>query len=62
VLEFPSDWKHIKPRLEEKGILGGLALGQDYQGLENCALVTITEKHSREKIDHYAEVLKEVLK
>jgi len=37
VLEFPSDWKHIKPRLEEKGILGGLALGQDYQGLENCA-------------------------
>lgn len=62
VLEFPSDWSRIKQKLEEKGILGGLALGSDYQGLEKCALVTITEKHSREKIDRYAEVLREVLK
>lgn len=62
VLEFPSDWNRIKQKLEEKGILGGLALGDDYQGLEKCALVTITEKHSREKIDRYAQVLREVLK
>ncbi|RFT14824.1 MAG: Glycine dehydrogenase [decarboxylating] (glycine cleavage system P1 protein) [Candidatus Saccharicenans subterraneus] len=62
VLEFPTDWNRIKQKLEEKGILGGLALGDDYQGLEKCALVTITEKHSREKIDRYAEVLREVLK
>ncbi len=62
VLEFPTDWSRIKQKLEEREILGGLSLGQDYQGLEKCALVTITEKHSREKIDRYAEVLKEVLK
>lgn len=62
VLEFPLDWNRIKQKLEEKGILGGLGLGSDYQGLEKCALVTITEKHSRDKIDRYAEVLREVLK
>ncbi len=62
VLEFPADWNRIKQKLEENGILGGLALGNDYQGLEKCALVTITEKHSRDRIDGYAEVLREVLK
>lgn len=62
VLEFPTDWNRIKQKLEEKAILGGLALGEAYQGLEKCALVTITEKHSREKIDRYAQVLREVLK
>lgn len=62
VLEFPLEWDKISPRLEEQGILGGLALGHDYQGLEKSALITITEKHSREKIDRYARVLEEVLR
>lgn len=62
VLEFPVDWSRISKKLEGKGILGGLALGKDYQGLEKCALITITEKHSREKIDRFAQVLEEVLK
>ncbi|MGQ9800915.1 MAG: aminomethyl-transferring glycine dehydrogenase subunit GcvPA [Candidatus Saccharicenans sp.] len=62
VLEFPLEWDKLNRRLEEQGILGGLALGQDYQGLEKCALITITEKHSREKIDRYARVLQEVLR
>ncbi|MDH7492834.1 MAG: aminomethyl-transferring glycine dehydrogenase subunit GcvPA [Candidatus Saccharicenans sp.] len=62
VLEFPLEWAKVSRRLEEQGILGGLALGQDYQGLEKCALITITEKHSREKIDRYARVLQEVLR
>ena len=62
VLEFPLEWDKISRRLEEQGILGGLGLGQDYQGLEKCALITITEKHSREKIDRYARALQEVLR
>ncbi len=62
VLEFPVPWETLSRKLEEKGILGGIALGSDYPGLERCALITVTEKHSREKIDRYAEVLQEVLR
>ncbi|MCI4445485.1 MAG: aminomethyl-transferring glycine dehydrogenase subunit GcvPA [Candidatus Aminicenantes bacterium] len=62
VLEFPKDWQEISSRLEEKGILGGLAMGQNFPQLKNCALVTITEKHSKDKIDRYADALKEALR
>jgi glycine dehydrogenase subunit 1 len=62
VLEFPQDWEKINQKLEEKGILGGLSLAKHYPGLEKCALITITEKPSQEKIDRYVQVLKEVLR
>ncbi|MGB9893142.1 MAG: glycine dehydrogenase, partial [Candidatus Saccharicenans sp.] len=62
VLEFPEDWGKISQKLEEKGILGGLALGRDYPGLEKCALITVTEIHSREKIESYVRALKEVVR
>lgn len=62
VLEFPAEWEIISRKLEERGILGGLSLGKFYPGLDNCALITVTEKHSREKIDHFARVLEEVLR
>lgn len=62
VLEFPEPWKNLSQKLEDKGILGGLALGSDYRGLDNCALITITEKHTRENIEAYGQALREVLK
>jgi len=62
VLEFPDDWEKISQKLEEKGILGGLALGSDYPGLKKCALITVTEIHTREKIDTYVQALGEVLR
>ncbi|MGB9835918.1 MAG: aminomethyl-transferring glycine dehydrogenase subunit GcvPA [Candidatus Saccharicenans sp.] len=61
VLEFPDRWEKIDKKLQERGILGGLALGPHYPGLENCALITVTEVHTRQKIDAYAAALKEVL-
>ncbi|MBC7364079.1 MAG: aminomethyl-transferring glycine dehydrogenase subunit GcvPA [Candidatus Aminicenantes bacterium] len=61
VLEFPDCWEKIDKKLQEKGILGGLALGHHYTGLENCALITVTEVHNKEKIDAYVQALKEVL-
>jgi glycine dehydrogenase subunit 1 len=62
VLEFPCDWDGISEKLEEKGILGGISLAKHYPGLEKCALITITEKHSKERIDQYVQALKEILK
>jgi len=61
VLEFPERWEKINQKLQEKGILGGLALGPHYAGLENSALITVTEVSDKEKIDTYVRALKEVL-
>jgi glycine dehydrogenase subunit 1 len=61
VLEFDRPWKDIEARLREDKILGGLALAPDYPGLENCALVCVTETHTREHIDRLASALKEAL-
>ena len=60
VLEFPDSFEIVGQKLEARGILGGLSL-KEFPGLENCALITVTEKHSREKIDLYVQALKEVL-
>jgi glycine dehydrogenase subunit 1 len=62
VLKFPEPWKKVNQKLEEKGILGGLAMGNDYPGLQNCALIAISEKHDRGSIDRYGQVLREVLR
>lgn len=61
VVEFPDNWENIDKKLKEKKILGGLALGPHYPGLEKCALIAVTEVHSREKIDNYVRALREVL-
>lgn len=41
-------------------IFGGYDLGQDYPELENCLLLAVTEKISREDIDYLVDVLQEV--
>jgi len=61
VLEFPRSWEEINRKLKDRGILGGLGL-KEFPGLDQCALITVTEKHSREKIDLYVRALQEVLR
>lgn len=61
VLEFKgSPWKAIAEKLKQNNILGGLALEHDYPELADCALVCVTENHSKEDIDRLASVLQEV--
>jgi len=44
-----------------KGFAAGFPLGRYYPGMENCMLVAVTEKRTREEILRYAEGLREVL-
>jgi glycine dehydrogenase subunit 1 len=62
VLEFSEDLSKIESFLREKGIIGGLNLGEFYPELENCALFCVTEMHKREDLDRLAESLEEALK
>jgi len=44
----------------ERGVHPGYALGRDYEGLDDCVLVAVTEKRSPAEIDRLVEVLAEV--
>lgn len=58
---FPKPVAEINAHLLEHGILGGYDLGQDYPALKDHMLVAVTEKNSKEEIDLFVEVVKEVL-
>jgi glycine dehydrogenase subunit 1 len=58
---FPKPVAEINEHLLEHGILGGYDLGQDYPSLKDHMLVAVTEKNSKEEIDLFVEVVKEVL-
>jgi glycine dehydrogenase subunit 1 len=44
----------------DRGVHPGYALGRDYEGLDDCLLVAVTERRTREEIDRLVEVLSEV--
>jgi glycine dehydrogenase subunit 1 len=57
VVRTPFSSAEILLDLEHEKILGGIPLDQFYAGHENDFLVAVTELHSREQLDHYADVL-----
>lgn len=48
----------LQQELLDNGILGGLPLGADYPEYPDCLLFAVTEKRTREEIDHLVEVIK----
>lgn len=61
VLELPVPATVVKGDLFEAGIRPGISCGCYYEGFENCLLVSITERHSRQDIDTLASALGAVL-
>jgi glycine cleavage system P protein (glycine dehydrogenase) subunit 1 len=45
----------------KEGIAAGVPLGEFYDGLDNCLVVTVTEKRSKQEIDHFAKLLEAAL-
>ena len=60
VIELPLNADTIIKRLFKKNIIAGFPLGRYYPGMENCLLVTLTEKRSKEEIDLFAKTLEEI--
>jgi len=61
VLEFSGGWSKVDSFLREKGIIGGLSLGEYYPELRNCALICVTEMHKKEEIDRLVELIEEAI-
>ncbi len=57
----PKPVEEINAQLLDRGFLGGYDLGQDYPALKDTMLFAVTETISREEIDAFCEVLKEML-
>jgi len=60
VLEVPGDARAIVESLSQKGIIGGLALGEYYPSLKDCIVVCATEKRTAADIERYRTALAEV--
>jgi glycine dehydrogenase subunit 1 len=54
-----GDASSILQTLLKEGIVGGFPLKRFYPEMEREILVCVTEKHSKEDIDHFAEILEE---
>jgi glycine dehydrogenase subunit 1 len=52
----------INRALRERGIFGGIDLSEEYPELGECALLCVTEVHTKADIDHFADELAEVLR
>ena len=61
VLDFPGELTKVEAALKEKGIIGGLKLGDFYPELEHSLLVCVSEIHSKDDIDLLAESLEDAL-
>lgn len=50
----------LDKKLKDKGILGGIQLGKEKKGMEDCLLFCVTENRSREEINRLIALIKEV--
>jgi glycine dehydrogenase subunit 1 len=62
VADVHQDASAVLSALQERGILGGLALGRFYPELETCILMTATELTPQDDISALAAALKEVVR
>lgn len=56
-LTLPGSAEEALEFMSERGIAGGVPLGRFYPDMENCLLVCVTEKRSRQEIDNLVEVM-----
>ena len=61
VLELPCDAADVIAHLIEKGFAAGFPLSRYYRNMDNCILIAVTEKRTRQEIGMLAEALEGVL-
>jgi len=58
VIESPIPANVLLERLQERGILGGIALGSRFPGFDRRILVCVTERHPRSILDNFVRELR----
>jgi len=60
IVDCPLPVEELNAHLLEHGILGGFELGKEYPALKNSLLVAVTEMNTKDDIDMFVDVLKEM--
>jgi len=60
-ITLPYDAKDIIGELIDKGFAAGFPVGRYYEGMENVALISVTEMRTKEEIDNLAAALESVI-
>ena len=61
VLDLPCEAADVIAKLIEMGFAAGFPLSRYYKGMENCILICVTEKRTKQEIGMLAEALESVL-
>ncbi|MCX7726721.1 MAG: aminomethyl-transferring glycine dehydrogenase subunit GcvPA [Chitinispirillaceae bacterium] len=61
VVKLPIDAGDCISKMVDRGIAPGFPLGRYYKGLEDCLLVSVTEKRTKYEIGLLAETLEQIL-
>ncbi len=61
VVELPLDAHKAKAALADAGIWPGISCGCYYDGMENCLLVSVSERHDRHDVDTLASAVEAVV-
>jgi glycine dehydrogenase subunit 1 len=61
VLDLPCEAADVIAHLIEKGFAAGFPLGRYYEDMDNCMLLCVTEKRTKQDIGMLAEALESVL-
>lgn len=59
VVDCKSPVASINRVLLKKGIIGGYDLGRDYEGMDHCMLIAVTELRTKEEIDEFVNELED---
>lgn len=51
VVRCPQPAREVNAKLHERGIIGGYDLGRDFDGMNDCMLMCVTEKRTKAEID-----------
>ncbi len=57
VVASPVNWQEVNERLLDMGFLGGLWLGDSFDELRHCCLLTVTEARTKSEMDRFSTVL-----
>jgi glycine dehydrogenase subunit 1 len=60
LIKISDDSSKVLGKMQKKGILGGIDLKK--WGMDGHILVSVTEKRTKEEMDDYVSVMKEVMK
>ncbi|MBP9854004.1 MAG: aminomethyl-transferring glycine dehydrogenase subunit GcvPA [Candidatus Omnitrophica bacterium] len=59
---LPVDASLVAEKMISKGFAAGFPLGRYYKSMERYMIVAVTEKRSKDEINHYVQALRETLK